>query len=135
MKLHVRVRQKLDAPVLKRKVEKDGKTVIVYKSKGKKEPGWKFKITDGSVQPKKTLFGTKLFVDIYPDADSPIVFNHDNKTIDEPRWDKKQSWKFIIAKILEKMGQEPKEKTSIALWIIAGLVMVSIILPFITGRM
>lgn len=135
MKVYVRVRQKLDAPVKACNVEADGKTVIVRKAKGKKEPGWKFTLTDNSIQPKKTFLGTKLFVDIYPDALKPIAFHHDTETMDEPHWDKKQSWKFITAKILEKAGQEPKEKSQTAIWLLASLVIASIVINFFLHRM
>ena len=131
MKVYVRVRKLLDAPILKRTVEKDGKTVIVYKRKGKKEPGWPLEIT--SIQPKKGLFGTKLYVDAYPYARKTISFNHSNETIDEPRWNKEESHRYINAEILKKVGQEPKEKSNTALWIIAGLIIASIVLPFVLG--
>lgn len=119
-----------------RKKEGDGITVVMVKPKGKKEPGWSFKIEDGrAVKNKKRYWGLSSYqsVDIFPDAPSPIIFDGSIKPEDQPKWDKKTSKAFIEAEMVKKAGQEPKEKSNAGIWVVAILIIVSIIVTVMTS--
>jgi len=120
--------------VQKCKVSYDGKKVLIRKET-KKKPGWNPII--GTLEVKRNWFGrSSFFVDTFPDAERTWTINTEQKEADMPKWDKLQSKKYIEAKLVEKTGQEPKEKIGgTILYIIVLLIIVNIgIQVLLSGR-
>jgi hypothetical protein len=126
-KIRVRVKTPFKEWTTWRKPEADGETIVIDKAT-KKKAGWSFKFSNKSLVPTKSWGRTSLAIDVFHDSPKAIEYDYLQKLEDQPKWNKNQSQGFIEAKILTKMGQEPKEKTSMAIWLVAGLVIVSIIL-------
>jgi len=132
MKVIVRVKTPAYEYSKKRKVENDGKTIIMRKS-SKTKGGWKFTIPEGALNVRPSWLGAKYFVDIL--AEAPEAIKYDNKLEPDkiPKWDKDQSKKFIEAEILKKAATEPKEKGNTLIWILVMLGIGNIVLTLITS--
>jgi len=116
-----------------RKPELDGEIIVMEKTT-RKRPGWSFKLPS-KISAFKSWGRTFFVVDIFYGAPKAIEYHFDTCEIDQPRWDKPTSHKFINAKILEKMGEEPKEKSSTIMLIVIGLIIVNILITlFVSGR-
>jgi hypothetical protein len=125
----------------KRKTEHLGeKEVIVMRKLSafkRDQDEWHFELPEGSVMPEHRRFRSTLFhVYVKPEAEKAIVLKKELKPDDIPVWDKKQSFRFINRKLLERRGEEPKEaKTSVVMWVIAIMVIVNIIATVVlSGR-
>jgi hypothetical protein len=132
MKVTVRVKTPAFEYSRKRKIENDGKTVIMRKS-SKTKGGWRFTIPKGSLNVRPSFWGTKYFVDILAEAPEAIKYDTELDSAKMPKWDKDQSKRFIEAEILKKAATEPKEKSSMILWIIALIGIGNIVLTLITS--
>jgi len=110
----------------------DGETIVVEKAT-KKKAGWSFKFTNKSIIVLKSWGRTLLAVDVFYNTPKAIEYDYSVPEIDQPKWDKDTSHKFIEAKMVEKSGVEPKEKSSTGIWIVAILVIVSIVINLLSS--
>ena len=120
MKVTVRIHRPSGLELKTKKLE-DDETVILRKT-GTKKFDWRPKIRQ--LEAKHSWFGrTKFYADVYPEAVESWTYEYDLKNPDDrPHWDKKQSKRLLDAKILERAGEEPKEKQGAAIWILAILI-------------
>ena len=134
-KIKVRIQTGLEETIKWVKPESDKKTLIIEKkSKSKNRPEWLAIISEGSIILSKDRLGrlTRI-VEIMYHAPQTISKNYDLKTEDQPKWDKVASTKYIDAKLVEKAGTELKEKSSTGIWIVAILVIVSIVINLLSS--
>jgi hypothetical protein len=119
MKVHVRIHTPSELKVQKCKVSYDGKRVLI-RNETKKKPGWNPEI--GTLEVKRNWFGRSVFfVDTFPEATKTWTIDTKQLEADMPKWDKFQSKKYIEAKLVEKTGQEPKEKMGGTIFYIIAL--------------
>lgn len=99
------------------------------------DPGWKPHLED--IETRPLLFGrAKYYADVWQDAEKTWLYDASIPTDKQPKWTKEESTKFIRAKILERAGEELKDKSSAGIWIIAILVIAMGIINFLlsSGR-
>ncbi len=134
MKVTVRIHKPEGLELKTCKVEDDG--YITLRS-GKGKAGWRPKIT--MVEAKHGWFGrAKFFTDIFYEAEETWKIDPTVKETEMPKWTKQQSTRFINAKVLEKAGEEEKNKgVGMGIWIIAILVIAMGIVQILisTGRL
>jgi hypothetical protein len=131
-KIKVRIKTPSKERIKWCKPEADGETIVIDKAKTKKA-GWSFKFTNKSLVPF-TSWGRQFYaIDIFHHAPDAIEYDYSQNVINQPKWDKDQSTKFINAKLLEKAGAEIKEKSNVGIWIVAILVIVGIVITLISG--
>ncbi|MCJ7633906.1 hypothetical protein MUP77_16160 [Candidatus Bathyarchaeota archaeon] len=131
MKVTVRTHTPSGLTFKKYKVSSDGKHLLMRKET-KKKAGWNPLI--GTMEVKHKWFGrTSYYTDIFPEAEQTWTVDYGQKAVDAPKWDKAQSKKFIEAKMVEKTGQETKEKHSGILWVIAILGIANIVITLISS--
>jgi hypothetical protein len=126
-KLKVIVLSPLGPKTYWKKPTADQKHIVMEEGKGK-YAGWKFKIAQVI---KNTVY-------VHYQAPESITFTFDPPTADQPHWDKKTSKEFINKKILDKAGEEQKDKGAGALlWVILIVSIVGIIINFLlsSGRL
>jgi len=135
-KKRVRVKTPSGEWVAWKKSEADGETIVMEKAT-KKKAGWSFTFTNKALTLSKSWGRTIQTIDVKYLSTKAMEYDFEQDILSQPKWDKNTSQAFIEAKILTKMGQEPKEKTSMAIWLVAGLVIVNIIINILlqTGRL
>jgi hypothetical protein len=130
MKVTVRIHTPSGLKLKKCPISFDGKHLVIRKET-KKKAGWSPEI--GTMEVKHRLFGrAAYFCDVFPHAEKTWTVDYTQTSLDAPKWDKQQSKKYIEAKMIEKTGQEPKEKLgNTILWIITILGIANIVLTLI----
>lgn len=133
MKVRLRIHTETGIKIKKCKVSEDGTYLIVRKG-SKKKAEWKPKI--GTLEIKHGFFRPSYWTEAFPDAPKTWTINPAVETTNMPKWDKQTSHNFIEAKMIQKAGEEPKEKPGTAiLWVIAIIGIANILITlFASGR-
>lgn len=134
MKVTIRIHRNHGVKEVTRKIEEDGKVTL---SKGKKGT-WRPLVA--KVEPKIVgRFGShRYYTEVDQDAEETYIVTSKVKAEEHPKWDKKQSQKFIDAKMLEKLGEEIKTgPSSLGLAAIGILIVVMGIIQIliVSGRL
>jgi len=135
MKVTVRIHKSTGLELKKKKIESDGRVTLIKDSRKKAE--WRPLIKQ--LEPKHKWLGrTDFYADIWPKAEETWTYDGTLSPDKQPKWDKDRSKAYIGKKILDKAGEEMKDKASgMGIWIIAILVIVGIALNFLlsSGRL
>jgi ssDNA-binding Zn-finger/Zn-ribbon topoisomerase 1 len=135
MKVTVRIHTPSGLRIKKCRVSNDGKHLLGLGKETKKKAGWKPEI--GTMEVKRLWFGrTAYFCDIFPDAEKTWTVNPSLNILNTPKWDKQESKKLIEMRLVEKAGQEPKEKQGNAIqYVILMAIIASIVIQILlSGR-
>lgn len=134
MKVFVRVKGAYEY-TKKKDLKADG-TIVMVKDKDKKGSWTIRNVNSTALISRKGLFGTKFFVDVMPNASEPIRYNAAMKPEDMPVFDKKESTRYINAKVLRRAGEDPmQQKSNMGLWILAIMMAANIVLTLMaSGR-
>jgi len=119
-KIKIRVKTPMGEKNHYRKVEDDGKTIIMEKgSDRKKKPKWKFTFSNKSVNFTKYLLGLRerKTIDVFYHAPKAIEYEYDTKKAKTPRYDKKTSKEFIEMEGLKKRGELSKYPLPSLFWL------------------
>lgn len=117
------------------KVTKKG-NLKLRKPKGD-DPGWKAHLAD--YETKHLWFGrAKHYADVYEDATETWKYDTSIPAAQQPKWTKEESASLINKKILDKAGEEMKDKSPnmmFFLLFIIGLANVAITILMVSGRL
>ena len=134
MKVTVRIHYPTGLKFQTKKVEEDGRVTI--KKGTKKQGGWRPLVK--GIEAKIGWFGrTKFYADVFPDADETWKIDHTIPQVNQPKFTKDESTRYINKKILDRAGEDVKEKGSMGTMIIAILVIVGIVINILvsSGRL
>jgi hypothetical protein len=118
-------------------IKPDGKIIVVEKAKGRRL-GWKFNFDVGCLFFTKGWFTKRLTLDVMPDAKAAIPYGRlqtpeDLKNI--AIWDRKTHEEVATLEGLRALAHLVEQKPSLLLYIVILLQIISLILPFLEGRL
>lgn len=135
MKVTVRIHKSTGLEFKTKKIEDDGRITLIKDSRKKAQ--WRPEI--GGIETKHGWFGrAKFYTEVMPNANKTFIINGELKPEEIPKWDKNTSKAFINKKILEKAGEEMKDKNpSMALLLLGILIIanIAITILMVSGRL
>lgn len=134
-KVTIRIHKPTGLEFKTKKIESDGRVTLIKDARKKAE--WRPKIKQ--LEPKIGWFGrTKFYADVLPYAEETFIINSETNPENLPKWDKDTSKAFITKKILDKAGEEMKDKgAGAAMWVLGVLIIINMVLTFllVSGRL
>ena len=134
MKVTVRIHKATGLEFKTKKIESDEH--VTLKKGTKKQGGWRPLVK--GLEPKIGWFGrTKFYTDVFPDAEETFINDPTVPADKLPKFTKDESTRFLNKKILDRAGEDVKEKGSMGTMIIAILVVVGIVINILvsSGRL
>jgi hypothetical protein len=134
LKVTVRIHKPTGLEFVTKKLNEDD--TVTLRAPGKNRSGWRLHIK--ALEAKHTWFGrTTFYADTFFNAQDSWSYDYGLPEAQQPKYDKDTSKKYIAAKILEKAGEEPKDKSNSSTWILAILIVVGIVINVLvsTGRL
>lgn len=99
----VRVQQIGDEKKKIRRVQNDGKTIIMEKEKSK-HPGWKFVFSRESVHPTRRFGIIWPTIDVLYHAPKAVEWDLEGRKVEMPHWDKDTSHNFITSQLIKALS-------------------------------
>jgi hypothetical protein len=134
MKVIVRVKTPSGEYWKTKKVEKDGKTIVMQKGKGKLA-GWKFTFDNRALIVKHDLFRTKYYLDVFHDSTKTIAYDYSLPDTEQPKLTKNNvkdvaRWEALKQRY-STMGQQ---KTPFIAYLTFIGVVVAVVLLILSNR-
>lgn len=112
----------------------NGDNTIQIQKKKRGKVAWKAKYSRNSLIRLSGMFNPPFAIDIFSNSPKAIDYEWELKSTDQPKWDKQTSQEFIDAEALKNRGRGLGNKTPLGIWIVAILVVVSLVLQFAQMR-
>jgi len=100
----------------------DGIQQFIMEKAGKDKAGWVFTAPDGSIRIDSK---GRPYAEVYRGATQAIVYNYTDKTLEQPRWNKDESKRFITAEaLIRRYAKQAQELSSLKTWLMITMIIV-----------